>query len=181
MATGLKEGAIGATTCALTQHVEVADTEVRLKGSKSELLRTLVTASSEDSAEFGVHSSVLKWRARQEDDFPCCKWVSGKWGAQIPQCFQMQRIRAQQIQSEINSQRDADKRNDSDCSVTVTAVFWADLARLAYLRGPTARSYAGRAFSRMRSAHSWGSSRLNVRQDQVDNRLVGGEAFIHHG
>ncbi|GLS38920.1 hypothetical protein GCM10010869_45170 [Mesorhizobium tianshanense] len=47
----------------LAQRVEVADTEVRIMGSKSELLRTLVAASSVKPAAFGVHSSVLKWRA----------------------------------------------------------------------------------------------------------------------
>ncbi|MFD9901282.1 recombinase family protein [Mesorhizobium sp. NPDC059025] len=53
---------------ALAQCVEVADTEVRIKGSKSELLRTLIAAPSEKSAEFGVHSSVLKWRARRDSN-----------------------------------------------------------------------------------------------------------------
>lgn len=53
---------------ALAQHVEVADTEIRIKGSKSELLRTLVAAPSAKSAGFGVHSSVLKWRTRQDSN-----------------------------------------------------------------------------------------------------------------
>ena len=53
---------------ALTQRVEVADQEVRIRGSKSELLRTLVAASSGQSAAFGVHSSVLKWRTRQDSN-----------------------------------------------------------------------------------------------------------------
>lgn len=53
---------------ALAQRVEVADTEVRIMGSKSELLRTLVAASSVQSAAFGVHNSVLKWRTRQESN-----------------------------------------------------------------------------------------------------------------
>ena len=48
---------------ALAQRVEVADDEVRIMGSKSELLRTLVAASSGKPAAFGVKSSVLKWRA----------------------------------------------------------------------------------------------------------------------
>jgi hypothetical protein len=43
---------------ALAQRVEVADKEVRIMGSKSELLRTLVAASCVQSAAFGVHSSV---------------------------------------------------------------------------------------------------------------------------
>jgi site-specific DNA recombinase len=47
---------------AMAQRVEVAKGEVRITGSKSELLRTLVAASSGQSAAFGVHSSVLKWR-----------------------------------------------------------------------------------------------------------------------
>ncbi|OKO68107.1 hypothetical protein AC630_39355 [Bradyrhizobium sp. AS23.2] len=42
---------------ALAQRVEVADDEVRIMESKSELLRTLVAASSVKSAAFGVHSS----------------------------------------------------------------------------------------------------------------------------
>jgi hypothetical protein len=49
---------------ALAQRVEVADDEVRIMGSKSELLRTLVAASSGKPAAFGVQSSVLKWRTR---------------------------------------------------------------------------------------------------------------------
>ena len=53
---------------ALAQRVEVADTEVRIKGSKSELLRALVAASDGQSVAFGVQSSVLKWRARQDSN-----------------------------------------------------------------------------------------------------------------
>ncbi|MFC5508645.1 recombinase family protein [Bosea massiliensis] len=53
---------------AFAQRVEVADTEVRITGSKSELLRTLVAASSVKSAAFGVRSSVLKWRARKDSN-----------------------------------------------------------------------------------------------------------------
>jgi site-specific DNA recombinase len=53
---------------AFAQRVEVADTEVRIMGSKTELLRTLVAASSGKSAAFGVHSSVLKWRARRDSN-----------------------------------------------------------------------------------------------------------------
>ena len=48
---------------ALTQRVEVADKEVRIMGSKSELLRTLVAASGGKPGVAGVQSSVLKWRA----------------------------------------------------------------------------------------------------------------------
>ena len=53
---------------ALAQRVEVADKEVRIMGSKSELLRTLVAVSGAKSAETGVRSSVLKWRARQDSN-----------------------------------------------------------------------------------------------------------------
>jgi len=53
---------------ALAQRVEVADDEVRIMGSKSELLRTLVAALSGQSAAFGVHSSVLKWRTRRDSN-----------------------------------------------------------------------------------------------------------------
>jgi len=37
-------------------------------GSKSEVLRTLVAASSVETAAFGVHSSVLKWRASVDEN-----------------------------------------------------------------------------------------------------------------
>jgi hypothetical protein len=37
-------------------------------GSKSELLRTLVAASSGKSAAFGVHSSVLKWCTSDDEE-----------------------------------------------------------------------------------------------------------------
>jgi hypothetical protein len=53
---------------ALAQRVEVADREVRIMGTKSELLRTLVAASSGKSAVVGVRSSVLKWRTRQDSN-----------------------------------------------------------------------------------------------------------------
>lgn len=53
---------------ALAQRVEVADREVRIMGTKSELLRTLVAASSGESAAVGVRSSVLKWRARKDSN-----------------------------------------------------------------------------------------------------------------
>jgi site-specific DNA recombinase len=47
---------------ALAQRVEVADGEVRIMGSKGDLLRTLTAASGVKSAMPGVRSSVLKWR-----------------------------------------------------------------------------------------------------------------------
>lgn len=53
----------------LAQRVEVDDAEARIMGSKSELLRTLVAAASGGkSAAFGVHSSILKWRARNDSN-----------------------------------------------------------------------------------------------------------------
>ncbi len=50
---------------ALAQRVEVDAQELRIMGSKSELLRTLVAASGAKTAGFGVPSSVPKWRARE--------------------------------------------------------------------------------------------------------------------
>ena len=47
---------------ALAQRVEVADREVRIMGSKGDLLRTLTSASGAKSAIPGVRSSVPKWR-----------------------------------------------------------------------------------------------------------------------
>jgi len=47
---------------ALAQRVEVADREVRIIGSKSNLLQTLAAGSGVKSATPGVRSSVLKWR-----------------------------------------------------------------------------------------------------------------------
>src|SRR5262252_3311863 len=48
---------------ALAQRIEVDKKELRIMGSKSALLRTLVAASSVKTAGFGVPSSVPKWRA----------------------------------------------------------------------------------------------------------------------
>jgi site-specific DNA recombinase len=53
---------------ALAQRVEVDGKEVRIMGSKSELLRTLVAASSAKMAGFGVPSFVPKWRARRDSN-----------------------------------------------------------------------------------------------------------------
>jgi integrase len=53
---------------ALAQRVGVADGEVRIMGSKGDLLRTLAAASGVKSAAGGVRSSVLKWRATPDDD-----------------------------------------------------------------------------------------------------------------
>lgn len=53
---------------ALTQRVEVDAKELRIMGSKSELLRTLVAASSAKTTGSGVPSSVPKWRARRDSN-----------------------------------------------------------------------------------------------------------------
>ena len=53
---------------ALAQRVEVDAQELRIMGSKNELLRTLVAASSAKKAGFGVPSSVSKWRATVDED-----------------------------------------------------------------------------------------------------------------
>ena len=53
---------------ALAQRVEVDAKEVRIMGSKSVLLRTLVAVSSGKTAGFGVPSFVPKWRARKDSN-----------------------------------------------------------------------------------------------------------------
>jgi site-specific DNA recombinase len=53
---------------ALAQRVEVDTKEIRIMGSKSVLLRTLVAVSSAKSAAFGVPSFVPKWRARRDSN-----------------------------------------------------------------------------------------------------------------
>ena len=47
---------------ALAQRVEVADREVRITGSKSNLFHALTATSGVKSAALGIRSSVLKWR-----------------------------------------------------------------------------------------------------------------------
>jgi site-specific DNA recombinase len=54
---------------ALAQRIEVADREVRIIGSKGDLLRTLAAASGVKSAAPDVRSSVLSWR-REGDSNP---------------------------------------------------------------------------------------------------------------
>ena len=56
---------------ALAQRVEVADGEVRIMGSKGDLLRTLAAASGVKPATPGVRSSVLRWRS--SDDMTSCQ------------------------------------------------------------------------------------------------------------
>ena len=53
---------------ALAQRVEVDAKEVRIMGSKSVLLRTLVTISSAKTTGFGVTSFVPNWRPRQDSN-----------------------------------------------------------------------------------------------------------------
>ena len=53
---------------ALAQRVEVADGEVRIMGSKGDLLRTLAAVSGVKSAAGGVRSSILKWRRGRDSN-----------------------------------------------------------------------------------------------------------------
>jgi site-specific DNA recombinase len=54
---------------ALAQRVEVVSkSEIRLMGSKTELLRTLAAAASVESAAAGVRSFIPKWRARKDSN-----------------------------------------------------------------------------------------------------------------
>jgi site-specific DNA recombinase len=53
---------------ALAQRVEVADTEVRIMGSKSNLLGTLVAAAGGKMSTPGVRSSVLNWRRGRDSN-----------------------------------------------------------------------------------------------------------------
>ncbi|WP_085936603.1 recombinase family protein [Enhydrobacter aerosaccus] len=54
---------------ALAQRIEVVDpSEIRIMGSKAELLRTLVAASGVESATAGVRSFVPKWRPREDSN-----------------------------------------------------------------------------------------------------------------
>jgi site-specific DNA recombinase len=53
---------------ALAQRVEVADREVRIMGSKSDLLRALAAISGVKSATAGLRSSVLDWRSRRDSN-----------------------------------------------------------------------------------------------------------------
>jgi hypothetical protein len=53
---------------ALAQRIEVAEGEVRIMGSRSELLRTLAASGGAKSAARGVSSFVPKWRATPDSD-----------------------------------------------------------------------------------------------------------------
>ncbi len=53
---------------ALAQRVEVDDREVRIMGSKTDLLRTLTAAAGVKSAAGGVRSSVLSWRRGRDSN-----------------------------------------------------------------------------------------------------------------
>src|SRR5437763_11219075 len=53
---------------ALAQRVEVADREVRIIGSKSNLLHTLTAAAGVAPATPGVRSSVLSWRRGRDSN-----------------------------------------------------------------------------------------------------------------
>ncbi len=66
---------------ALAQRVEVGDDEVRIVGSKTDLLRALVAAQGGQSAALGVPRQLLKWRSGRlpylipmlSHGFHCCK------------------------------------------------------------------------------------------------------------
>ncbi len=53
---------------ARAQRVEVAESDVRIMGSKGDLLRTLAAASGVKSATPGVRSFVPSWRAEGDSD-----------------------------------------------------------------------------------------------------------------
>jgi site-specific DNA recombinase len=53
---------------ALAQRVEADAQELRIMESKSELLRTLVAASSAITADFSVGSFVTEWRTRHDSN-----------------------------------------------------------------------------------------------------------------
>jgi site-specific DNA recombinase len=53
---------------ALAQRVEVADREVRIIGSKINLLQTLTATAGVKSATLGVRSSVLRWRRGRDSN-----------------------------------------------------------------------------------------------------------------
>jgi site-specific DNA recombinase len=70
---------------ALAQRVEVDQKELRIMGSKSVLLRTLVAAESAKTAGFGVPSSVPKWRTRHDSNV----WPSPSEGKRQPTLLSM--------------------------------------------------------------------------------------------
>jgi len=60
---------------AVAQRVEVViRKEVRVRGLRSELLRTLTAASGAEAAVLGVHAFELKWRTRHESDGHSDHW-----------------------------------------------------------------------------------------------------------
>ena len=67
--------ATAATTSALAQRVEVADREIRIIGSRSNLPRRLAAASGVPSAAGGVPSFVPKWRIGSPYNAATLCWV----------------------------------------------------------------------------------------------------------
>jgi hypothetical protein len=61
-------GATAATISALAQRVEVTDREVRIIGSKSNLLQTLTAGAGAKPATPGVRSPVLRWRMGRDSN-----------------------------------------------------------------------------------------------------------------
>jgi site-specific DNA recombinase len=64
---------------ALAQRVEVADKEVRIMGSKGDLLRTLAAGAGVAPATPGVRSSILRWRTGWDSN---PRWASTHGGFQ---------------------------------------------------------------------------------------------------
>jgi site-specific DNA recombinase len=69
---------------ALAQRVEVADDAIRIMGSKTELLRTLIAGQGRQSAAIGVPRGGLKWRRGRDSNprYPC------EYAAFRVRCFQ---------------------------------------------------------------------------------------------
>ena len=61
----------------LAQRVEVADKEVRIMGSKGDLLRALVAGAGVAPATAGVRSSVLRWRRGWDSNPRYHCWYNG--------------------------------------------------------------------------------------------------------
>ena len=59
---------IGLTICVRSRSEVVDPSEIRILGTKTELLRTLVAAAGVESAAAGVRSFIPKWRATVDED-----------------------------------------------------------------------------------------------------------------
>jgi site-specific DNA recombinase len=63
---------------AFAQRVEVGEAEVRIMGSKGELLRTLTAVSGGKSAAIGVPSLGLKWRRERDSNWRYARSARGE-------------------------------------------------------------------------------------------------------